>query len=249
MAEERSALEGGACRVQGRVEAEHPRPREQGGQDLPGGQEALLRAADRGHADAARQVDVVIVVPARHRVDHPVPGIAERAEDAVDHRPRSADDEHRLQRDLEPELALVEARHGVPQGQDAGGRRVVGLAVLQRLLDAGGQPRRDAEVPRVEVANRQVADRPPGRLEGTDLGGDAEDLRADEPVRHLRHPPPGVRSGVLQQLREVGRRLGFHGENYIPLHPIDLAVFPCGLRRRGPGNGAPPRAGPTSGTG
>ena len=200
-AEQLLAREGRAGRVERRVEAEQAGSGEGREQIRPAGEEPVLRPADHRHAHSAHHVHVVVVVPARHRVDHPVAGIAQGAEDAVDDRPGAAGDEHRLDRVAQAQLALVEPCHGLAQLGDAVRRGVVGLPALQRGASGIGEPGRDREVPGIEVPHREVADGPPPGDQGADLRRDAEDLRTDKAGRHGGDPGLGIGSGITDERR------------------------------------------------
>jgi hypothetical protein len=122
-------------------------------------------------------VDVVVVVPARHRVDDAVAGIHQRAVGRIDHGPGAARDHDRRHRVFETEVAGVEAADRLPQLAEAVRRRVVRLAALERGHDAVLERGRDRELPRAEVAHGEVADGLARRHQGADLARDAEDLR------------------------------------------------------------------------
>jgi hypothetical protein len=140
-------VERGAGGVERRVEAEQARAGQHGLERPSRGQELVLGAADERHALGTRQVRVVVVVPARHRVDDAVAGSHDRPEQRVDERPRSARDHERLEGVVELQLAGVEALHRLAQRDDAVRGRVVGLALRERLRDRVAQHVRDGEVP------------------------------------------------------------------------------------------------------
>src|SRR5664280_3220448 len=69
---------------------------------------------------------------------------------------------------------------GLAQRQDAFGGRVIRLARLERLARAVEQLLRDRKVLRIEVPDREIADREALRPYRADLPGNAQDLRPDD---------------------------------------------------------------------
>mgnify|MGYP000154964619 CR=1 FL=1 len=121
---------------------------------------------------------------------------------------RAADDDDAGLRVAQVQGALVEGHHRLAQVGHAVGGRVVGLAALVGAGDGGAQDRRDGEVARGEVADGQVADLLAAGLQAADLGGDLEDLGADQAQRHLRQARAGglVRGGAAGHVAEAGER-------------------------------------------
>src|ERR1019366_3050867 len=125
----------------------------------------------------------------------------------------------------EAELPLVEPYHGFAQRQDAFGGRVVRLAGLERFACAFEQLRGDREVLRIEVADRQVANRHTRRLHGADLSRDAQDLRADDAAG--KRGEPGVALLGRAEIRSdvhgsaVYRLLSSRAYALVPVVPRD----------------------------
>jgi hypothetical protein len=128
-------------------------------------------------------VDVVVVVPRRRRVHDPVTRIDERAIGRVDAGPRAGRHDHRRQVRREAELPRVERAHRFPQRDDAVARRVVGLAAAQRVDDPALELLGNPELRGGEVADREIADVSSVRGQRAYVGGDLQDLGADERPR------------------------------------------------------------------
>src|SRR6185503_13168963 len=87
-------------------------------------------------------------------------------------------------------------RFAEPEHAVAG--RIIRLAGRQRLQRPVAQLVRDGELPRGEIAHREVRDLLPAADGGPDLGGDAQDLGADQPPRHGGKAAPRVWSVQIE---------------------------------------------------
>jgi hypothetical protein len=167
-------------------------------------------------------------VPARHREDDALAGIAEAAHRRVDRRPRAARDEHGLDRIGEAQLARVGLRDPLAQPRQAVRLRVVRLAARDRRLQRLAQAVGDRELARAEVADRQVADGLAGGLAGAHLGRDPQDVGADQPARHRGDAQLG-RTARADERAEIGCGSLGHETRSIsqPAPPLARPDGPC----------------------
>jgi hypothetical protein len=73
---------------------------------------------------------------------------------------------------------------------------------IERALDVGRELGRERELLGIEVADREVADRPAGRDGRTDLTGDAQHLGTDEALGEAGQRTIGDGGGGEAEIRE-----------------------------------------------
>ena len=169
---QRRCLQDRPGRIEGRVEREEPRRPQMRLEQLRGGQEAVFRIGRESDPLRSDEMAVVVVVPTRHRIDDDVARAHQRRVRREDERSRPAGDQHRFERHLEREGAVIELPHRLAQPQDAVRRWIVRLPggeLAGRLLAAcRGSGTHGRKVPDGEIADLLAA-----RLRHPDLGGDA----------------------------------------------------------------------------
>ena len=168
----------------------------------------MLRIRLQGDPFGSHQVAVVVVVPARHRVDHRVARLDQCPVGRVDHGPGAARDHDALQRDFDLQPVAPELPYRFAQAQHAVARGIVRLSGGQGAQRSVPEAVRDGKLARQEIAHREIRDLLPRGDGRAYLGGDAEDLRSDQSLRHAGEAAAGIRSLQieLQLLHGASRR-------------------------------------------
>src|SRR5438105_1991080 len=137
----------------------------------------MLRIRLQGDPFGSHQVAVVVVVPARHRVDYRVVRLDQCPVGRVDHGPGAARDHDALQRDFDLQPVAPELPYRFAQAQHAVARGVVRLSGGQGAQRSVPEAVRDGKLARQEIAHREIRDLLPRGDGRAYLGGDAEDLQ------------------------------------------------------------------------